>query len=421
MREPDDDATFDALVERLLLLRDLPAPVRASLSTVQNYGNIVVKDQMEDQSAITQESIKPGLEALKVLVRWTFTNYFSFDPSEVEKIWEADKPQTQPKDEKNREAVKPSQPLPTHPSDFSLCSEILASLQNAWPLEEGRLLTWDRNNTLAVLEGTEVLWRDSSSLHPRRITFSADNRLAVGSWNGGVRCFAEGMLAAVAELHGVVGDLQFCAGRWVAGTWKHSLVSIAPTGGTTELLNVSNGVLGIAVMKDTDWFAVADLRGGVSLYHEGRRVTSIPPFDAISSIAFAGRRLIVLDGDSICSVDLNGKVGRADHRYGNLRMRLIPSPYPDSCLLLTNLGESWLINEAGISQPYVNLSKGETLLSTCRVPKRITVSLPQGGCAYRKDGMQQEVWPDAINANLAPDGRSVVVIFPDKVQTYKDP
>lgn len=434
--QPPSDLMLDALVDKLHSLKKLPPDIDIQLQTVQRYGQIVINDQAENIS-ITYESLKPGLEALKVLGRWTFTNYFAYDPSEVEKIWEeagtVESPAaiSEPAPRTVELPDPPEQvpaleelPLPAPPpTDFFLRFEIDVESQGAWPLAGNRVLVWEKPaGTLAVRERSEVLWRDSFPLHLRRVAPGPDNQLCVGSWEGHVRCFAEGMLAAAAELTGAVGDIQFCAGRWIAGTWKHSLMSITSEDGAVKLPpKVSNGVLRIAAMKDGDWFAVADLRGGIALYRERRRVLTIPPFSTVSGMAFAGRRLMVLAGDSLYGVGLDGQVWPPERLPATERASLLPSPSPDRCLLLARRGESWEINKEGILSPYFSLPPGHTLLSYCYVPRRLTVALPHQGCAYWRDGAPQQVWPEATAAHLSPDGRFVAVTFPDKIEVYEDP
>lgn len=174
-------------------------------------------------------------------------------------------------------------------------------------------------------------------------------------------------------------------------------------------------------MKDGDWFAVADLRGGIALYRERRRVFTIPPFSIISGMAFAGRRLMVLAGDSLYGVGLDGQVWPPERLPATDRASLFPSPSPDHCLLLARRGESWEINQEGILSPYFSLPPGHTLLSYCYVPKRLTVALPHQGCAYWRDGSPHIVWTEATAAHLSPDGRFVAVTFPDKIEVYEDP
>jgi hypothetical protein len=437
--QPPSDLTFDALTERLHALGKLPPDIDLSLVTVRKYSSIVINEQAEEIS-ITHESIKPGLEALKVLVRWTFMKYFAYDLSEVEKLWaEArvaeplpppvapqllsplEEPQPTPE---QLEVEKPElPPPPPRPSDFFLQFEIAVESQSAWPLAAQRVLVWEKvAGALSVWGNAEVLWRDSFPLHLRRVAMGPNNQLCVGSWEGRVRCFADGMLAVAIDLLGAIGDIQFCAGRWIAGTWKHSLMSITSDYGAIKLPpKVANGVFRIAAMKDADWFAIADLRGGIALYKERRRVVTIPPFGSISSMAFAGRRLMVLAGDSLYGVGLDGQVGPPERLLATEKASLLPSSSPDCCLLLARQGSSWEINNEGILLPYFNLPAGHRILSYCYVPKRFTVALPEQGCAYWRDGKQQQVWPKATTAHLSPDGRFVTVVFPDKVQLYEDP
>ncbi|HEX8070617.1 MAG TPA: toll/interleukin-1 receptor domain-containing protein [Pyrinomonadaceae bacterium] len=418
---PADTMTLDALAERLAAERVLPPPERTSLTTVLNYGNIVVDDRAGDQNAVTHESIQPGLAALKVLARWTFRKYFPELPAaEVEQIWAAPVAPVAEVTPPVEPPVEP--PTPTAPAEFASRLEVPLAAQGAWPLGAGRLLVWDKAGALAVVgaDGRE-LWREAGPLQLRRAAAGPDGQLAVGGWEGRVRCFADGAAAAQSELQGAVGDLQFCAGRWVVGTWRHSLVSVTPGGAVTDLLGVSHGVLAIAAQQSADWFAVADLRGGIALYREGRRVSNLPPMSGVTSLAFAGRRLMVLAGEQLCGVDTISGQGHAERRPGEGRARLLGGARADSCLLVTSAGQSWLISESGIHQPYLALPAGARLLSTCRVPRRVTLRLAAGGCAYWNEGTERQAWPEATAAHLSADGRFVAVLLPDKVQLYEEP
>jgi len=309
------------------------------------------------------------------------------------------------------------------PGKFSLVAEFPIQCQNAWPLAENRVLVWEvGGDTLAILHGSELLWRDSHPMRVRRVSRGPGDQLAVTGWEGQVRCFTRGVLSASVNLAGAIGDVQFCDDRWIVGTWKHSLVAITMIGDIKPLMDVEKGVFRIAVMDDhADWFAVIDLSGGIAFYSGGKRVANIAPFTHVSSAAFVGRRLMLLSGQSLIPVELDGRLGSTEYLPSIGNARLLPAPSPGHCLLLAENGNSWVIDEAGRHLPYFSFPPGHALLSSCRVPKRFTLVLPTGGCAYWCDGKQQQSWSNALAANLSSDGRYVIVALPGTVQLYEDP
>lgn len=308
------------------------------------------------------------------------------------------------------------------PLDFSLHTEFPIECRNAWPLGEGRILVWETGaDTLAILDGSELLWRDSRSIQLRKISRGPGDVLAATSWEGEVRSFANGKISAAANLGGTVGDIQFCNNRWIAGTWKHALVGITMTGDIIEIFNVEKGVFRIAAMDEGERYAVADLGSGISFYSGNLKTAETPPLGNISSMAFAGKHLMVISGQSLITVTWGGTMVARDSLRETGNVRLLPSPYSGRCLLMTEKGDSRLIDESGTQQLYFSFPVGQDLLSFCRIARRFILALPGGGCAYWRNGEQQLAWPDAITANLSSDGHFVAVTSPGKVQLYEDP
>jgi len=332
----------------------------------------------------------------------------------------------EPPPDSTPEAPPENKPVPVQPSkpkplDFSLHTEFPIECRNAWPLGDGRILVWETGaDTLAILEGSELLWRDSRSIQLRKISRGSGNVLAATSWEGEVRCFADGKILTAVNLAGTVGDIQFCNDRWLAGTWKHALVGITMTGAVITIFNVEKGVFRIAVMDEGERYAVADLGSGISFYLGNVKTAETPPLGNISSMAFAGKHLMVISGRSLITVNLDGTVTRDNLRETGA-LRLLPSPYSGRCLLMTEKGDSRLIDESGIQQLYFSFPAGHDLLSFCRIARRFILALPGGGCAYWRNGEQQLAWPDAITANISSDGHFVAVTSPGKVQLYEDP
>ncbi|MCI0487091.1 MAG: serine/threonine protein kinase [Blastocatellia bacterium] len=312
---------------------------------------------------------------------------------------------------------------PAQLKSWGLLAEFPIESQNAWPLSRRRILVLESpRRSLAILEGGETVWRSDPLSTPLRCVSRGPTDLwAVANWDGQVRCFAGGEMVAAASLDGTVGDVQFCASRWLAGTWKKSLISIGLKGDQTRLLDIEMGVFRIAVRADTDRFAVADLTGGITLYSLNRKVVDIPSIGVVSSMAFAGRHLLVLTRDALVTIEMDGRIRSREPRQGNGDARLLPASTPDNCLLLSSNGVCWSIDEQGIQMPYLTFAEDCSLLSPCWVSKRFTVAIRDRGCAYLRGGEQYKVWPEAIAANISSDGQFVTVVLPDRVQLYVDP
>jgi len=301
--------------------------------------------------------------------------------------------------------------------------------RKAWPLGDGLVLAWEMGtDTLAILDGPDLLWRDTHPVPVRRVTVGDGGQLAVGGWDGAVRYFADGALVAALSMDGAVGDLQFVRGGLVVGSWKRDLWRISATGQHEELLAVQRGVHRIAAAENSDRFAVANLSGGLSIYADNRRVTDMPELDSVTDLAYAAARLVILTDDALTSMGLDGSISAAENKPGALR--LLSAPIAGSCMLLVETDEhresapvleAWLIDEADRHVRHVTFPAGHTLLSTCGVRGRFTLSTPDGGCAYWRDGVEQQHWPDALSATISTDGRLVTVSRPGMVELYEDP
>ena len=310
------------------------------------------------------------------------------------------------------------------PPDFALTTEFNIESRGAWALGSHRILVWEAGaGTLAILEGSELVWRDSFAIPIRQIVRGPGTQLAVTSWEGHIRLFADGMPVNVTQLKGgTVGDIQFCAGDWIAGTWLGQLYSLSLTGEVKPVLpEVDKGVFRIAVAGDNDLFAVADLSGGISLYYHRVRNVYIPSNGIVSSMAFAGNRLMIISNQNLYSIMLDGRPGSSERDLTGDRALLLSSPLSGSCLLVSQHGDSWTIDSEGRHLPYFSFANGMQLLSDCTCPKRFVVKLPDGGFAYYwRDKEIQESWPDATSAQLSADGRYLAVSVPGKVLLYED-
>ncbi|MGZ3147191.1 TIR domain-containing protein [Lentzea chajnantorensis] len=292
----------------------------------------------------------------------------------------------------------------------------------AWPLGDGRLVVWERGtDTLVVREGEHTVWRDSCAVVVRRVARGPDGRLAVGGWDGAVRCFADGAPVVTARMDGAVGDLCFVGDNLVAGSWKQHLWLFAPDGRRHELLEVKAGVHRIAAADARDRFAVADLSGGLAIYSDNRRVANMPAVGFVTDLAYAGTRLVLLTGEALTSLRLDGSIGVGEPRPG--ARGLLPGSAAGQCTLLVETAagtETWLVDAADRQVRDHVFPAGHSLIGTCGVPGRFIVSDPDGGYAYWRDGEPQALWPNATTATISANGRLLAVCRPGVVELYED-
>lgn len=315
-----------------------------------------------------------------------------------------------------RSSIPPQRSEPTKGSEqakgFTLVHAEELRARNAWPLGGSRMLVWEMgSDTLAVLDGEDLVWRDSRPVPVRRTVVGTGGRVGVGGWDGAVRYFA-GDAVAAQQLDGTVGDLTFVGEDLVAGSWKRELIRLTRANRRTELLAVERGVHRIAANGDR--FAVSGLSGGLALYSDTRRIADHPELDFVGDIAFAGSRLVVLTHDNeLASMRLDGTFTARETKPG--ARRLLSSHVRGTCLLLTD-EQAWLIDDANRHLLHAFLPARHTLISAA--PNSFTLSTTDG-CAYWQDGARRHVWPDALSAVLSWDGRQVAVTNPGTVELYE--
>ena len=319
-------------------------------------------------------------------------------------------------------------PGPAAGRRLSLVGHCQIDARKAWPVGGGQVLVWEMGtDTLAVLSGSELVWRDTQPVLVRLVTTGPGDQLAVGGWDGSVRYFTGGKLTAALKLDGAVGDLQFTGNGLVAGSWKRALWHISAAGTYEELLGLDKGVHCIAVTERADRFAVADLSGGLAFYTGNRKVADLPAVEPITDLAYAGTRLVILTDEALTGIRLNGSRGRAESRPGALK--LLPIPISGCCLLLVETAggqgaatvlQAWLVDEADRHVQYFTLPVGHQLMSASRMAKRLTLATPDRGCAYWRDGDQVQAWQDALAATVSADGLLVAVSRPGRVELYED-
>ena len=297
--------------------------------------------------------------------------------------------------------------------------------KRAWPLGEGRVLVWEaETERLAIFDGPRPQWRDDQAVPIRVAVTGRDGQVAVGGWDGAVRYFADRELITATRLDGTVGDLAFARDGLIAGSWKHSLALLTIGREHRSLVEVTNGVHRIAVVDNSDRFAVADLSGQLAIYRADVRVQDWMTFRTIVDLAYAGSRLVMLTDGGLTGVRLDGQIDDFEPKPGALR--LLPGVDRGTCLLLVTTEsqrpeaplEAWSIDQEHRHIRCSTFPAGYRILSTCNVRGRFTVALPDDGCAYWRDDAERRVWPDALAAELAMDGHQIVVALPDRVELY---
>jgi len=293
----------------------------------------------------------------------------------------------------------------------------------AWPLGDDAVLVWEHGSrTLAVFRGDELEWRDDQPIPVRRTASGPRGRFAVGGWNGAVRCFTDGSPTASTRLDGAVGDLVYTDDGLIAGSWNRALCRIADDGTVRHLLAVDRGVHRIAVSNRADRFTVADQSGGLLVYAGDRRTDELPSLGPVRDIAYAGNRLIVLGEETIGGVRLDGSRTDPGPAPGGSTLR--PLADPGQCLLIAvpedAVVQAWRIDESERRLLSFSLPPRERVLAVTPGGDRLTVARAVGGCAYRRDGAEVGVWPEAVTASVSDDGRMVTVVRPDRVDLYED-
>jgi nucleoside phosphorylase len=300
--------------------------------------------------------------------------------------------------------------------------------RRAWPLGEDTVLVWELGTeTLAVVRGTDLLWRDDGPLPVRKAVAGPGGRLAVAGWNGVVRCFTGGTLTARATLDGAIGDLRYAGSDLLVGAWNRALVRICDDGVARDLLAVDRGVHRIAVSDRGDRFAVADQSGGLMIYSDDRRVDTLPALGPVADIAYAGSRLVVLGDEAVAAVRLDGTRTAAVASPGAFALQSVSESGWCLLLIVTEGGpagpvvQAWRIDEAERRRASFVLAAGETPLSMCATGRRLTVVRAGGGCAYRRDGVDLVTWSDAVSAQVSTDGQHIAVCRPGRVELFEDP
>lgn len=328
-----------------------------------------------------------------------------------------------------RTAVRHTGLSATGPGDIVLADVTPIAARAAWPRDGNTIvLLPERTRRLRTMRGDDVLWEDDERSDPRRVETARDGRLALGGWDGSIRYFTtQPQPVAALRIDGTVGDLRCVTGALIAGTWKRTLSRIADDGERRDLLPVLGGVHRIAVTPRGDRFAVADLAGRIDFFSAGgaRRGARRPGDGALADIAYAGARLVMVNGSEVAGLRVDGS--RTDAVALPGAYALLARGEPGRCLLLVRPTANGAPPETSVLEvdefdrhlPFVNLPAGDRLVS-CDAAGRRMVTVRASGCAYWRDGTQVWFWPDAVAAAVSADGTRIAVCGPRRVELYED-
>jgi hypothetical protein len=130
---------------------------------------------------------------------------------------------------------------------------------------------------------------------------------------------------------------------------------------------------------------------------------------------------MVLSGQALIAVELDGRVGRPEMRPGKGKVRLCASEPRGRCFLFDESGESWSIEPDGSFRVCGRFPAGMSSLLVCSVPQQYLAGFPDRGYAYYRDGKERHTWPEATAGGLSYDGHFIAVTLPGKVEVYQDP
>ncbi|MCY1139629.1 toll/interleukin-1 receptor domain-containing protein [Actinoplanes sp. Pm04-4] len=388
--------SLEALADDLLRSGVLPRDPAAALGRLRAFGGQALRDE---PGLDTDETVERALAALRELRDWMFP----------------------------RPAAAPEQALAPveHEAASALrlvrVSPVAADM--AWPLGDD-VLVWDeRGGRLRCLRGGEVRWQDTDRIRVRRFATGTRDRVAVGGWEGLVRYFAgDPEPLAALSMDGTVGDLRCTADGLIAGSWRHALWRIDDHGRRTRLGPVQGGVHRVAIFRDGRRFAVAELTGRVTVYHDDHPVHPVPIGGPVADLAYAGPRLVLLTDEAVAGWRVDGVLSAPVPMPG--ASSLLPVGDRPHCMaVVTGPGpraELRSVDEYDRHVPELLLRPGETVLGADTTASRLLTRGP-AGVVYRRDGAEVASWPDATGAGIAADGRRLAVCRPGRVELLEDP
>jgi hypothetical protein len=160
------------------------------------------------------------------------------------------------------------------------------------------------------------------------------------------------------------------------------------------------------------------MRGTVSIY-QGTRTGQSELIPDAQDLAFAGGLLVVLTEQGLVSVEPSGRTGRPDRLPARGALRLMTTP-GESCLLVNQSGQSWIIDSTGTYPRGPWLPRGDASLAAACNFRKCIAAADGGGYAYWRDGFKVRIWPEALSAAISADGRCVVVVQPGVVEIYHE-
>jgi hypothetical protein len=317
--------------------------------------------------------------------------------------------------------AQPPPPAAPPPENLRLRCRILVDCLKAWPLGDDGVVGWQSDGRLVLLrlEDGGTVWCDAKPMRPRVAARSPEGAVAIGSWEGEVRWFADGRLQGSTRLGWTIGDIRAHQGHWLAGSWNGHLQVLGKGGEPAELLPVPDGVFCIAVSGGDDSAALS-LGGVVSVYQAGERVAQTTPLRKAADMAFASGVLLVLTDEGLITVGAGGRVGKPDRLPARGALRLVTCPDTESCLLASERGHSWIIDRSETYPRGPWLPRGDVTLETARGFRRCTVASDGGGYGYWRDGARACNWAEALAASISVDGRRIVVTMPGVIEVYED-
>lgn len=313
----------------------------------------------------------------------------------------------------------PAEGAATTPIGFRLAFRIPVDCQRAWPLDENHIVVWQSDQVLTVIQADgRTLWRDDKPVRVRRAVASGQ-ALAIGGWKGELRWFGGGHLLGADSVAWTIGDIQEYQGHWIAGSWNGRLQLLDGDGASNPVRPApEDGVYRIAVSRGDRW-AVLSMRGAVSVYQGIARIGHPEQIPGAQSIGFASGRVVVLTDQGLVTVGAGHKAGRPDKLPARGALRLLAWSPDETCLLVNESGQSWIVDRTGTYPRGPRLPGGDSLSVACGF-RRCVVAMEGAGYAYWRDEFKVRSWPEAVSVEISADGCRVVVALPSMIEVYQE-
>ena len=125
---------------------------------------------------------------------------------------------------------------------------------------------------------------------------------------------------------------------------------------------------------------------------------------------------VVLTDEGLVTAGPGRQVGRPERLPARGKLRLISWPEDESCLLVNEIGQSWIVDRTGTYPRGPRLPAG--MVSVADKFRRCIARLEGGGYAYWRDESKIQSWTEAVSSEISSDGRRVVVVLADRVEVY---